>query len=58
MKQIKIDGLGVQELTDVELVNTDGGSLISDLLTTFLDFAAKFLNPLIGSIFNFMMRKS
>ncbi len=53
MNQIKIDGLGVKELTDVELVNTDGGSFLNSMATQIATaFADMFkLNALYRALF-------
>ncbi len=53
MKQIKIDELGVKELTGVELMDIDGGSLIGDAIGTLLNLLSKYLNPFISMVFGF-----
>ena len=53
MKQIKIEELGVKELTGVELMDIDGGNMIGDSIGVLLNLLSKYLNPFITMVLDF-----
>ncbi len=50
MKQIKVNDLGVNVLSEKELVETNGGGFIGDMIGSLLTIMASLLNPVISRV--------